>query len=264
MKARAVIQVSVSNHYREPDYRSEVVSQGLLWEQVELLERGADFCRIRQHDGYVSWVSHQQLAQPEAEWTDRLDWRTVRSHYARIFTAPDAAAPAVRDVVIGSKIPVLAEDKQWVQLLLPAGEKGWLQRGHLGEFGAPDVAHILALAREFLGYQYSWGGRTPKGFDCSGLVQTVFGLYGIALPRDAHMQQKAHLATHDHGQAVPGDLLFFGESPAKVTHVAIASGGGRFIHAYGMVRENSLDPDAPDFSRKHLETFISVNRYPLP
>ncbi|WP_419175055.1 NlpC/P60 family protein [Desulfosediminicola sp.] len=260
---QAVIQVSVSNHYKQPDYCSEIVSQGLLWERVELLEEEAEFCRIRQRDGYQSWVSSRQLAQSGMEKAQGLEWRLVRSHNERIFSAPDRASTALRDVVIGSRLPVLAEERRWAQVVLPGGETGWLESCHFGEIGPAGTASIVSLAREFLGYQYSWGGRTPKGFDCSGFVQTVFGLHGIELPRDANMQQKLNLVSKDHHKASAGDLLFFGESPDRVTHVAISLGDNRFIHAYGMVRENSFSAEDSDFSPKHLESFVSVNRYPL-
>lgn len=263
MSAQAIIQVSVSNLYLHPDYRSEVVSQGLLWEQVELLEEIEDFGRIRQQDGYQSWISTQQLAESGAAETSGLEWRLVRSHSARILLAPDTSSAAVRDVVVGSRLPVLREKGQWSEVVLPAGEKGWLHNHHFGEIGPASIDSILALAREFLGYQYSWGGKTPKGFDCSGFVQTVFGLHGIQMPRDAHLQHKTHSLSNDHRQARAGDLLFFGENPEKATHVAISLGESRFIHAYGLVRENSLAPSDGDFSPKHLETFLSVNRYPV-
>ena len=61
----------------------------------------------------------------------------------------------------------------------------------------------------------------------------------------------------------PGDLLFFGASEETITHVAVALGNLRFIHASGWVRYNSLRHSDTDFSPKHLDTFISVNRYPL-
>lgn len=263
MGAKAIIQVSVSNHYLQPDYCSEVVSQGVLWEQVEVSEQEADFSLIRQQDGYQSWISTQQLAKSGTAETSGLEWRLVRSHNARILLAPDIGAVATRDVVIGSRLPVLTQTGQWSEVVLPAGEKGWLQNHHFGEIGPASTDSIVALAREFLGYQYSWGGKTPKGFDCSGFVQTVFGLHGIQMPRDAHLQHKTHSLSNDHRQARAGDLLFFGEDPEKATHVAISLGENRFIHAYGMVRENSLAPSDGDFSPKHLETFLSVNRYPV-
>ncbi|MCU0639288.1 MAG: C40 family peptidase, partial [Candidatus Krumholzibacteria bacterium] len=90
-----------------------------------------------------------------------------------------------------------------------------------------------------------------KGFDCSGLVKRVFLMEGIRLPRDASQQALigAHVGAENRGGAGPADLLFFGEG-GRVTHVAISLGGGRFIHAQGEVRINSLGEDDPLFEEK--------------
>jgi cell wall-associated NlpC family hydrolase len=99
----------------------------------------------------------------------------------------------------------------------------------------PGPGEVLATAERFLGVPYLWGGCTPLGLDCSGLVQLVYRLLGIALPRDAH-QQAACGEPAARGSPVPGDLLFFGRDGSGqggVTHVGIARGDGAFIHAAG-------------------------------
>jgi cell wall-associated NlpC family hydrolase len=84
----------------------------------------------------------------------------------------------------------------------------------------------------FIGTSYQWGGVTPWGADCSGLVQSVFALHGVSLPRDAWQQARVG---RDAGRGVlaarPADLLFFSDRPdAHVTHVAIALGDRRIVH----------------------------------
>ena len=91
---------------------------------------------------------------------------------------------------------------------------------------------IVDLARKYMGVKYAWGGTSPSGFDCSGLVQYVFGKQGISVPRVTYDQINV-------GQSVPpdklrpGDLVFF-EFDRKTNgpdHVGIYVGGGKFIHA---------------------------------
>ena len=100
--------------------------------------------------------------------------------------------------------------------------------------GAPDVAPSgLALARTaemLLGRPYREGGALPDGFDCSGLVTYVFARHGIAVPRDVRRQSAAGWPV-DRGDLAPGDLVFFATTGSGPTHVGIAIGGGRFIHA---------------------------------
>ncbi len=88
---------------------------------------------------------------------------------------------------------------------------------------------IVANARKYLGVRYVYGGTTPKGFDCSGLVQYVCKSVGISVNRTAAAQ-------FSNGRAVnkkdlqPGDLVFFAKSK-RISHVGIYIGGGQMIHA---------------------------------
>lgn len=258
MISNATINVSVCCLYREASYSSEIVSQGLLGEPVELIEYKELFSRIRQDDGYESWISTDQLSLTVQQEKDR---RWVRSHFIRIYAEPSTSSDCVRDAVIGCHLPVVDEHGQWFRICLPDGLTGWAEKHHfalLPEFSADS---IIRLAREFLGYQYVWGGRSSKGFDCSGFVQTVFRLHGILLPRDAHQQQLRNSISADYRQAQPADLIFFGKTPERVTHVGIALGNERFIHASGWVKCNSFKAADADYSKRHVDTFISVNRY---
>ncbi len=260
MLPNATINVSVSSHYREPSYASEIVSQGILGEQVEVIEHTPLFCRIRQEDGYESWVSTDQI------WNDiqtAADWRLVRKHFVRLREEPFAESPAIRDAVIGCRLPVTDEHGDWYKIALPDGLSGWSQKQAFDIFPQFSAENILALAREFLGYQYTWGGRSPKGFDCSGFVQTVFRLHGILLQRDAYQQQEKNRINISFLEAMPADLLFFGKTPERATHVAISLGNGRFIHASGWVKYNSCNEADEDFSQRHADTCISVSRYGL-
>jgi len=91
-------------------------------------------------------------------------------------------------------------------------------------------AEIVRIAETLIGAPYREGGTLPDGFDCSGLVTYVFAREGIAVPRDVRGQAAV-------GEEVPrdalrpGDLLFFSTTGPGPTHVGIAIGDGRFVHA---------------------------------
>jgi cell wall-associated NlpC family hydrolase len=108
---------------------------------------------------------------------------------------------------------------------------------------------LAATGLRFLGIPYLWGGSTPKGFDCSGLMQRIYRLHGLLLPRDADMQSRfgALRSTRDLNSLATGDLLFFGKIPQRITHVGMVLPDRLFLHAYGQVRVNSLDPAHPLF-----------------
>jgi cell wall-associated NlpC family hydrolase len=82
------------------------------------------------------------------------------------------------------------------------------------------------LARRFLGVPYRWGGSSPAGFDCSGLVSYIYGRLGVRLPRTAAAQYWA--GRRIRGRSLrPGDLVFF----YGLGHVGIYVGKGRFVAA---------------------------------
>jgi len=89
--------------------------------------------------------------------------------------------------------------------------------------GHPEAA---AIAARYLGVPYRWGGATPAGFDCSGLVAYVYAQLGISLPHYSGAQ--FHIGQPVSRDALqPGDLVFFNGA----SHVGIYIGGGQFIHA---------------------------------
>jgi cell wall-associated NlpC family hydrolase len=83
------------------------------------------------------------------------------------------------------------------------------------------------VAERYLGVPYVWGGASPSGFDCSGLVQYVYAKLGIDLPHSSQMQWGCGTPVA-RSQLEPGDLVFFG---SDIHHVGIYVGGGSMIHA---------------------------------
>jgi hypothetical protein len=91
---------------------------------------------------------------------------------------------------------------------------------------------VVKKAAQLKGIPYVWGGESLTGFDCSGLVQYVFGKAHIQLPRTADAQM-AYGSPVPYSSAKPGDLMFFntGNKPGEVTHVGIYMGNGHMLHA---------------------------------
>jgi cell wall-associated NlpC family hydrolase len=86
---------------------------------------------------------------------------------------------------------------------------------------------VVGIAMQYLGIPYVWGGASPSGFDCSGLVMYVYAQVGVSLPHNAAMQYSSVGVPVSREELQPGDLVFFD----GLGHMGMYIGGGQFIHA---------------------------------
>jgi cell wall-associated NlpC family hydrolase len=111
--------------------------------------------------------------------------------------------------------------------------------------------HAAEYALEMVGKPYRYGGFSPAGFDCSGLVHYSFGRAGVRLPRDTPGLRRIG-DDLDRDELAKGDLVFFDQEGKKASHVGIYLGDGRFVHAPstgGRVRIDRIDSP---YWRKHF------------
>jgi gamma-D-glutamyl-L-lysine dipeptidyl-peptidase len=258
---KGLVNVSVANLYASPQYASEIVSQVLLGESFGVEQGGSRFSRVLLKDGYAGWLSNYQWVEQSGREPEYKKKR-VRSHFALVYEQPDFLSRPVRDAVIGTFLNIVAEQGEWVEVILPDKVSGYISQRCFGAFPVPSREGIKQQALEFLGYPYHWGGRSPRGFDCSGFVQTVCSLLNIDVPRDSWMQHRSGKPVRtDPCAALPGDLYFFADPPGRISHVGIALGGGDIVHARGMVCINSLREGNPGFSQNLADTFVEVRTY---
>ena len=144
---------------------------------------------------------------------------SIKGQIARIKAAEEAhdrqLAAAARSRLSGVQVPVA--DGLGVSASTPEGSTV-----------APPNVHggVVGIAMHYLGVPYVWGGSTPRGFDCSGLVSYVFAQIGVSVPHSSYAQFGMGTAISINALE-PGDLVFF----TGASHVGIYIGGGQFIHA---------------------------------
>ena len=217
MKGRVVVVAPYAPMHGEPRVSSPQVSQALGGHLLTVTESREEWHRVEGEDGYQGWVHAGYLA-PLAE-------------------EPRAAS---RLTSIGCVVRSAGGERRHLPpgaLLLPDDtvERGTaLAADALRQAYPRDPAAAARTAvKLFEGAPYQWGGATPWGADCSGLVQTAFRLHGILLPRDAWQQAGVGSdAGTDPLALAAGDLLFFSDrEDRRITHVGIATGDRGMVHA---------------------------------
>jgi cell wall-associated NlpC family hydrolase len=176
----------------------------------------------------------------------------------------------------GVTLPMIETRGRFSAVRLPDDTVWWLHTIDLlpkidrPRANAAGIAFTLDLIKHFVGTPYLWGGRSPYGYDCSGLAQTFWAFMGVQIPRDADQQFRAGKIVK--GTPRPGDLLFFGGDDShlsaarhqRITHVVISLGGDEMIHANGgswNIATNSLNPASPIYRADLRESLIGVRRY---
>lgn len=271
-KTTGLVTVSVAPLRAEPRQAAEQVSQALMGRTVSVLEKaGPDWWRVRTDDGYIGYLHREHLLPANPCWNTgyaALPKWIVTANYAQAWADPYDRTEPVFDVTAGC---VLGVGDRWVDLAVsgfavytPDMRRGYLPSEVLlaERPTAFAPADMLPYIRQWMGAPYLWGGNSPRGIDCSGLVQLAAWLCGLTLPRDASQQVTlgTPIESKNPADLLPGDLLFFGDLPQKITHVAVYEGDGNYLHASGRVRRNSLVPQTPDFDAGRFTTWQASRR----
>lgn len=258
MPSSTIGRAAIAPVLAEPTVRAEQVTQLVLGETASIVERTGDWRRVCLHiDGYHGWVHSGYLL--EVEEAAATDWRSRASGWS------EGASVQLE----GGSIPLPLRARVKLEagaVVLPDGRRGRVAGGSIRE-----LSEIRAEAcskppehwamEHFLGSPYLWGGVTPWGVDCSGLVQTTFAARGVNLPRDSG-QQVACGENVSLDAIRPGDLLFFrSESGEGITHVAFAGPEDSVIHSTLSCGGMLLEPWLPGTRAAGLrERLVAVRR----
>jgi hypothetical protein len=123
--------------------------------------------------------------------------------------------------------------------------------------------NLLQVVRFFLNVPYLWGGKNAMGMDCSGFTQTIMGLFGKNLLRNASEQVQQGEMVDSLKEAKAGDLVFFDHEDGKISHVGIVIDPERVIHCSGRVKVEKLDSNGiiNTETGEYSHHFVKIKRY---
>jgi cell wall-associated NlpC family hydrolase len=203
-----------------PDAREIWTTEALYGELVTVYDEHDGWAWVQlQHDGYVGYMRANALSAQVTQPTHR-----VKQLGTFLFPSPDVKASPWMQLTLNARLAVAEMGMPFARL----GDGSYVAARHLAEPGR-FAKDFVAVAEQFIGAPYLWGGKTRLGLDCSGLVQTALHAAGIDCPRDSDMQQ-AELglpveAAKDLAGLDRGDLVFW------KGHVGIMVDGFLLLHA---------------------------------
>jgi len=230
-----------------------VDTQLLLWDSVKVLAVEGEWVQVVVPDqktpldsrGYPVWIPLRQLTATPPPKTSR----SVMVVKPTAVLRATSGSKTLR-VSFGTVLPVVGVAPKAYEVAVPGGVMV-VDTAVVSLRALPqDAVSIIANARYFLGLKYIWGGTSGFGYDCSGLVYSIFKAHGILLPRDSDPQSRVGVAVR-RANLQPGDLVFF-SSGGVAYHVAIYAGQGLII--------DSPSPGYP-VEQVPLATFPAINDY---
>ncbi len=187
--------------------------------EVTVLWSEGDFIRIAYGDDYDEGYVIDTSLELTGDWIPKS---SVSEKQEEVAAREAAEAQAAAEAAA-------AEARQ-----AEAAEAAAIQSGNISPVTSSSSSSatgqaIVNKAMQYLGVPYVWGGTSPSGFDCSGLVQYVMNSLGIDIARVAEDQRNCGTyVTRDNLE--PGDLVFFSNG-SNIHHVGIYIGDGNMIHA---------------------------------
>jgi cell wall-associated NlpC family hydrolase len=240
-----------------PDTNSSTLAYAPKGDVVILLGKTGQWYHVVHNlkEGYM----HENYLDVATVENVELGWGNVTNSSVNVRSGPGTSHQSLLKAAKGEKVYIIGINQGWYKVII--GDRiGYIRSDYveLTEIPYENAAskqnpiffvggkstgvtvspaalkttaeNIIASAKQYIGTPYVWGGMTPSGFDCSGLVQYVFAQNGISLPRTTALQYKVGTSVSK-SNLKPGDLVFFNTSGSGVSHVGIYIGDNQFIHS---------------------------------
>jgi gamma-D-glutamyl-L-lysine dipeptidyl-peptidase len=215
------VNVPVTDIWDKPKFESSRLNQALFGQILRVDRQKNNHLLVYTEDNYSGWVNKNHVGMLDSECDNYLCAK-VKNPLIKVYHSTASGNP-ITTLSIGSVVYYEQGKSDRIKLIDPIG---WTCKTNLmiRKPNKPSVSKIIATMKLFLGTPYLWGGKSGFGIDCSGLVQLVYGIFGVDVPRDTKVQINCGKRVARKNMQ-KGDLIF---SPG---HVSVYMGAGKIIHS---------------------------------
>lgn len=274
----AVVIAPICPLMSQPRPDCSLSDEALLGMTVEVLEQTtSDYWRVRTHYRYEGYAPAACLQVGAEEWAKLPKKVVLGKNTCDVMAQPKVQSYPLLTLTAGAVVAVTEPPEEnpecgtltgWQKITLPDGREGYVRSSYLDTYydhpiDLPEAElrqRLCDTAKLYARTHYRWGGKSPLGIDCSGLVSMSYLLNGIIIYRDAKIVEGFPIHPIDQGDMKPADLLYF---PG---HIAMYLGDGLYIHSTGKAGSdgvviNSLDPAHPDYRADLPQQITAVGSY---
>ena len=211
------VKSPIANIYKKNNNKSEIVTQILLGENFITQSKFGKFYKgYKAYDKYKGFIEAKDLHLDKNKKTHK-----IISKECNVYKKPNNKYKLNKKIFFNSRISILDDKNNFIQT-----KNGWILKKNIKPINFRKK-HFLDNIKLYLNTKYLWGGNSPKGLDCSALVQELLKFNNIYCPRDSKDQKKFFRKEISIKNIRKGDLLFW------KGHVAIALSNKKLVHAFG-------------------------------
>jgi len=211
------VKSSIANIYKKNNKNSGIVTQILLGEDFKSQNKIGKFYKgYKAYDKYKGFIEAKDLHLDKNKKTHK-----IISKECNVYKKPNNKYKLNKKIFFNSRISILNDKNNFIQT-----KNGWILKKNIKPINFRKK-HFLDNIKLYLNTKYLWGGNSPKGLDCSALVQELLKFNNIYCPRDSKDQKKFFRKEISIKNIRKGDLLFW------KGHVAIALSNKKLVHAFG-------------------------------
>ncbi|MEK4523131.1 NlpC/P60 family protein [Psychrobacillus sp. FSL W7-1493] len=223
---------------------NKVDTQALFGDEVTILKKSGNWVKIaikdqyvpHQKEGYPGWVPKSHIYETTKGYSD-CAIAVVNAKSTTLYS-DTAKKNKYISISYSTILPVVKEEGDWLHVQTPQNGVKYMHKKDAKVFKnyksipKPTQKDIVNSAKMFLNLPYLWAGTSSYGYDCSGIIYSVYKNHGIIIPRDSFVQATKGKAVKK-ANLQPGDLVFFAgnRGKGKVYHVGLYVGDGKMLHA---------------------------------